>query len=360
MRIAFSICGDLSDSNGTTARAQNVFDILNQKFDTFLIERADDEADSDRIVTVKPKGTKLWNLKLIPVILKSKPDCIICVNDYAGFMTFYLLSKLYKYRIIFDAHAIYSVQYGDPNRSNGIKRVLFLPAVRWIEKFVMRRATLVIAASTAAGNFYRKFNDKILVITHFIDEDIFHATKTAFERKQSRDHKLIGLIGPYDSPRKLKELSFLFEHLYEFDERLKFVVIGHCLKQIHKERIHYTGYVEELHDYVDHIGALDAALILQGMENYGPLTRILEPMACSVPVFTVPDAIKGLDAVRNGRDLFVFRPNELVAGINTFIVDDELMARVGANGREYVENSFSKKANESKLLAMLAQFDTGR
>lgn len=358
MKIVLSICYDLSDPSGTTVRARNIFDLLNQRFDTFLIERADNEADSDNIITVKPKGTKLWYLKLIPVILKSKPDCVICINDYYGFMTFYLLSKIYKYRIIFCAESIYSLQYGSV--SNGIRRALFLPVVRWIEKFVMRHSTCVIAASTAAGNFYKKYNDNTFIIKHFIDENIFRATGTALERKHSRDYKLIGLIGPYDSPRKLDELRFLFEHLYEFDENLEFVVIGRCLKQLHKGRIHYTGYVEELHDYVEHIGALDAALILQGMENYGPLTRILEPMACSVPVFTVPNAIIGLDAVRNGRDLFVFQPDELVAGINTNIVNDELMMRVGANARKYVEHSHSKKANESKLLAVLGQFDIGR
>jgi len=357
MKIALSISYDLSEQVGTTVRAQNMFDLLNQKFDTFVIERADDEADSDRTITVKPKGTKLWNLKLIPVILKSKPDCVICVNDYAGFMTFFPLSKIYKYRIIFDVHAIYSVQYG--LRSNRTKRALFLPVVSWIEKFVTRHSTRVIAASTAAGNFYKKFNHNIDVITHFVDEDVFHATETALERKQSRDHKLIGLIGPFDSPSKLKRLSFLFEHLSEFDERLEFVVIGHCLKQIHMERVCYVGHLE-LDDYVDFIGALDAALILQDLENYGPLTRILEPMACSVPVFTVPNAIAGLDAVRNGRDLFVFQLNELVAGINKYVKNEELMARVGANGRKYVENRYSKKANESKLFAVLRQLDTLR
>jgi glycosyltransferase involved in cell wall biosynthesis len=358
MKIALSITFDLSDSNGTTVRAQNMFNLLSQKFDTFLIERADDEADSNNIITIKPKGTKLWNLKLIPVILKSKPDCVICVNDYAGFMTFYLLSKIYKYRIIFDAHSIYSAQYD--NASSRIERALFLPIASWIERFIIRHSTHVIAASTVAGNFHKQFNDDVLVITHFVNEDQFHVTETALERKQSRHHKLIGLIGPYDSLRKLKELGFLFEHLCEFDERLEFVVIGHCLKQIHKERIHYTGYVKELHDYVDHIGALDAALILQDEENYGPLTRVLEPMACSVPVFTVPNAVKGLDTVRNGCDLFVFQPNELVAGINTHIFNDELLTRVGANARKYVENSYSKKANEGKLLAMLGQLDAGR
>jgi glycosyltransferase involved in cell wall biosynthesis len=358
MKIVLSTPSDLSDQVGTTVRAQNMLDLLNQRFDTFLIERANDDTDSDRTITVKPKGTKLWNLKLIPVILKSKPDCIICINDFAGFITFYALSKIYKYRIIFDVHAIYSVQYG--NRSDRTKRALFLPVVSWIEKFVMRHSTRVIAASAAVRNFYTQFNDDILVITHFVDEDLFHSTEKALERKQSRDHKLIGLIGPHDSPLRLKQLSLLFEHLYEFDERLEFVVIGRCLKQIHKERIYYTGYIKELHDYVDLIGALDAALILQVLENYGPLTRILEPMACSVPVFTVPNAITGLEGVCNGRDLFVFEDNEIVTGVNTLVFNDDLMARVGANARKFLEANYSKNANRSKLLALLGQFDKGR
>lgn len=356
MKIAMSITFDLAEDNGTTVRAQGLFELLRNSHHVVLIERADRAADSDDKITITPKGTKFWNLKLIPVILKSRPDCVICVNDYFGFLTFYLFSKIFQYKLIFDAHSILSIQSGIAYNKN--KKKVILPILNVLEKFVTKHSTYVITASTASCNFYKKYNENICTITHFVDEDLFHASEKALRQKEARSYKLVGLIGPFVAAYRLKRLNAFFEQLSGFDERLKFIIIGDCANQFDSERIQYTGYLAKKQDYIDYVGTLDAALILQPRENFGPLTRVLECMACSVPVFTVPNAIKGLDGVCNGRDLFIFEDNELVIGVNSLIFNDDLMARVATNARKFIETSYSKKANKRKLLAIIEQLNT--
>ena len=49
--------------------------------------------------------TKLWNLKLIPIILKKRFDCVYCLDPFT-FISFYISSPIRKYKMIFDVRVI--------------------------------------------------------------------------------------------------------------------------------------------------------------------------------------------------------------------------------------------------------------
>lgn len=328
-------------------------EILKNRYEIILFTRANEKQklkglEEVDIVIVKPDKTKHWNLKLIPVIMKNKFDVVYCSHDWFGFLTYFLLSKIYKYKIIFEAHSILSEEHKEMGYS---KIRVKLNQIH--EKFVIKHADHVIALSENTFKFYEKYNKNIDLVPVFIDEDMFKINKEIESKKYQRDFKLIGLIGPFNTIVNECFLDFLYENTKRFDDKIKFVVIGKYDNKIENERIIYTGYLESIRDYIDTLSNLDAVLIPSKIATSGPLNKIIEPMSCSLPVFTTPKGMVGLYYIEHGKDIHVFKEDELVDNVNELIFDDELMKEIGKSARITVEKYYSKKANEKKLIEII-------
>ena len=76
-------------------------------------------------------------------------------------------------------------------------------------------------------------------------------------------------------------------------------------------------------------------------------------MACSVPVFTTPAGLVSFDHVTPGEDILVCDESELVAKVNEYLFDVELMERVGKNARRTIEKYYSKTVNSEQLIAVI-------
>lgn len=221
------------------------------------------------------------------------------------------------------------------------------------EKFVIKYADHVIALSKNIFEFYEKYNKNIDIIPVFIDEDVFRIKKEIENKKYQRDFKLIGLIGPFNSVVNKYSLESLYKNIKRFDDKIKFVIIGRCDNQIENEKITYTDYLENIQDYVDALSDLNAVLVPSKIATLGPLNKIIEPLSCSLPVFTTPKGMVGLYYVEDGKDILVFEEDELVNKVNELIFDDELMKKIGKNARITVEKHYSKKANGKKIIEVI-------
>ena len=352
IKIVISVLGDISTSDGTTIRAKRIFKMLKEVYSVTLITRSDKKQKSKDIIIITPAKTKLWNLKLIPVIIKNKFDVAYCSNDWFGFITYYLLSRIYKYKTIIEAHSILSKEWKE--RGDIELKVKFYQI---IERFVVKHADYVIALSENTFKFYERYSKNIDLIPVFIDENVFKINTEIETKKYQRDHKLIGLIGPFDDMANKYFLEFVYTLINLLDNRIKFLIIGRCDNKIENERITYTGYLESIQDYVGLLSDLDAVLVPSKIATYGPLNKIIEPMSCSLPVFTTPKGLVGLYYVEHGKDILVFEEDELVDKINKLLFDDKLMKDIGKNARRTIEKYYSKKANEKKLIRVLEKLN---
>lgn len=367
-KVAFVAFEDMSIANGTTLRVHRVFEILklNKNYNFTLIScskmREVKGMESVRLINVKGTGARLiaaketspiikllfvflLNLKLAFVLLRNKFDIVYCVTEWLGVPSIYLMSKVKRYQIIFDAQGIWSSDRGLDHQN------IITKLDQRFEKFVMKHSDFVIAISEDVVEFYQAYNSQIDLVASCVDTDIFRA-ESKIERTNT---KLIGLIGSFDSLRTRQQhsLDFLYAKIGQFDSRIRFVVIGRCDKRIDNARITYTGYLESLADYVAQLSRLDAVLVAEGVANFGPLTKIVEPMSCSLPVFTTPKGIVGTRHVKPGENILVFDEEELVEKVNTLIFDDKLMTEIGTNARKTAEQYYSKKASEEKLLKIM-------
>ncbi|HEY5141401.1 MAG TPA: glycosyltransferase [Methylococcales bacterium] len=92
--------------------------------------------------------------------------------------------------------------------------------------------------------------------------------------------------------------------------------------------------------------------------SFGALTKVLEPMACSVPVFTTPAGLVSFDHVTLGEDIFICDESELVAKVNESLFDVDLMELVGKNARCTVETHYSTAANSEKFIKVIERLST--
>lgn len=375
-RVAFIVLDDFSVPNGTTVRIHRVLSLINKKYDISVINckysdqgrLTDIGLENVHLINVRGIGWKiltsssvpapfkllpvlLWNLRLALILLRNRFDVVYCANDKFGFLSVYLVSKIRRFKTIFEAHAIYSKE-SEERKPTGAR----MKFDRSLERFVIRHADHIIALSPNTFGFYRSYNERIDLVPVFVDSDLY----TSKDRPKRADSKLVGLIGPFDTgARQRHYLDFLYIKIDSFDRRIRFLVIGRCEKRIEDNRITYTGYLDSINDYIFQLSHLDTVLIPEELATLGPLNKIIEPMSCSLPVFTTPQGMVGLYWVEPGKDILVFEEEEMVDKVNKLIFDERLMEEIGRNARRVVEQYYSKKANEEKLVKILESLAGG-
>lgn len=360
MKIAVSCLMDISSSAGTSVRAKRVFEVLQQKYECTLVMRGEHDSESDNVEVIRP--SRFWNFQLIPVFLKHRFDLVYCSNDFWGFLTYFALAKLWPCKVILEAHGVISLEreerYPDPHLIDKVR----IKILKWREKFAVKHADCVVALSQDICRIYGKFNKRICIVQNFVDEKQLKPQKNSRQRiSDNKERKNVGIIGPffqkYDMNRNFLVsnyfLDFLYQNIHRFDSRIYFTVIGQCDYKIAHERISYTGYISDFQDYVDQLGLLDAVLVPSKYSSFGALTKVLEPMACSVPIFTTPAGLVSFDHVRPGEDILIYDEAELVDKVNKYLFDVELMESVGKNARNTIEEYYSKTVNSEKLIAVI-------
>lgn len=351
MKIIVSVLADLNEMDGTSVRANRIYKILKNKFEVSLIHRG--KLDSPGIISIIPEKTKFWNFKLIPIILKNQIDLVYCCTDYFGFLTYFLLSKFYKYEIIFEAHGIKSKEYfeGSDPENNLIERIKF-KFYQILENFVIKNSNYVIALSNDIYNYYKHLNNEMSIIPVFVDEEKFISNSIKLENS---NYKTLGLIGPFTKGNINNEfLKFLIDNFGKFNENIKFKVIGECDNKIENDKILYTGYLSNS-EYVQSINSLNALLVPSKYPSYGALNKVLEAMSCSIPVFATSKATIGIDNLKNFQNILVFREDELIDNINNLLFDDNLMKGIGFNSRITIEKYYSKKVIEQQLINIIKE-----
>lgn len=336
--------------DGMVVRARCIYEIFRKNHRANLIVRANRRRDTEDVFVVSPAGTKLWNLKLIPIAMVNRFNYIYCIGDRFGFITYFLLSRIFKYKIIFELTEIWSqvIQVKQDKRwwqhSTKLMQVL--------ERFVVKHADYVTAVSNYIRDFYRKYREDIDLVPLFVDEDLFHKNEADKHWGES-GYKRIGIIGPFNILRNKKVLDFIYDKIDKLDMRVKVVVIGKCDHRIDNNRFTYTGYLESAQEYALQLSLLDAGIMVGKQWDPGPHIPILEYMSCALPVFTTPEGALGLDYLQSGENIIISPEEELIDRVNVSIFDSGLMSNIGNNARATVEKYYSLSANEDKLMQII-------
>ncbi|MGZ4882860.1 MAG: glycosyltransferase family 4 protein [Halobacteriota archaeon] len=336
-RVLVLIPHDNGEDNGITIRTKVVCDILNHEYD---IAALGPESSYAANVVVLSAKFLIWMLKLTYLIPQQNADCVYCCADYFGFLVAHALSKVFSFPVVFEAQGILSAENKAKNRPGIVIRACSL-----IERFVISRADYVVALSGNILKFYAKYNANIELIPVFVNESAYHRS-----RPRTPDLKTIGLIGPFDNPQNKPYLEFLYDRIDEFDPRIRFEVIGRGADKIANPRVTYMEYISSRDEYAAELASLDALLVPARFNMAGPLNKILEAMASSLPVFTTPEGAHGLDDyAERGTNILVANPSELAACVNHVIFDEARCSVIGANARATIEQRYSETTSSARL-----------
>jgi glycosyltransferase involved in cell wall biosynthesis len=290
-----------------------------------------------------------WLIGVTRILLRHKFDFIYVSNDWFGLLVYLIARKLLKLRVIFEIHGILSEeseQSGDPT---------FYP---WLlhcwEGIVLRHCDMIIALSGHIFKFCERYARRLELVPVFVDVNTYRRNEDTRvvlrERYGWQRSWVVGLIGPFDNVWNEGALEFLEKNINEFDERIVFVVIGKCDRKIKLPRCSYVGFVEDLPGF---LSGLDAVLVARKLSTSGPLNKIIYSMSCSLPVFTSPQGMLGMDYAEHGKDIIVANESEMARTLNSAIFDHDLMRRIGQKARQTVKKHYSYEANATRLIRIV-------
>jgi len=242
-----------------------------------------------------------------------------------------------------------------------------------IAGFLYRRADrIVVVAPAFKDHLIRYWNvpaAKISVVANGVEPDLFRLDPAAMEvRKQLKleDRFLICYIGTMGNAHGLETLIAAAEELQTALPKAMFLLIGEGAE---KERIvelaaargltniHFLGQQprERIPAY---ISAADVCLVmLKKTELFKTVipTKLLEYMACERPVIVAVDGQARQIIEEAGAGVFVEPENsqDLVQAILGLAEDPAKRRQMGASGRQYIVNKFSREKTARDYITVL-------
>ena len=357
MKVGVFVPFDLSrGETGTTIRAKTVVSCLDPYFQISSVGMSSTTFGETKwlIVKVPKRQTELfralvqlpfWLVGTAQLLVRHRFDIVYVCNDWYGLIVYLIIQRVFKRKVIFEIHGISS----EETKTWG-KPTFLVWLLRCWEAIVLRQCDLTVALSGHIFEFCKRYTRRLELVPVFVDTSVYRRNEgiraAVRERRGWQDKRVVGLIGAFDKKWNEYALEFLDENIGKFDERIQFVIIGKCERSKRVHRCLYAGFVEDLPGI---LSCLDAVLVARRLATSGPLNKIIQSMSCSLPVFTTPQGMIGMDYAHQGNDIIVAKENEMVRTVNSWIFDDDFMKTIGKNARQTVEKRYSNAANAAKL-----------
>jgi len=349
LRVAILAPWDLDSVDGNSVRSRGIVPIIAAAHPTIVFDMgsartaAREYAGAPLLrLSYEGKGPLRFlvaNFKFIRESIRNNVDLVYAEGALFLLPALFLVSRLAKIRFIYEAHAL-------GHRENAQWSAVGGFLWRCLESFMGKSASGVVALSGQTHRFFLRFNRNVFFVPVFIDMKLFRPRDPG---RQESVGPSAGLVGPFKGQFNRFQLDFLAENLSKLDSRIKVTTIGKLDAPIVDGRVKNLGFVKGESEYARELAKLDALLVPVKIGTFGPKNKILEVMACGVPVFTTPEGTFGLDFARPDENIFVFPEDELVRQLNSLIFQPGIR-EVGLRGRAMVEHNYSEGVCSTRLL----------
>lgn len=209
----------------------------------------------------------------------------------------------------------------------------------------------VVAVSSQDREYYKNFVDPntLWVIPNFIDISKY---KSPDILRTSQNPNIV-FTGSMDAFQNQMAGDYLLEKIWsKIAEKIpncELFIVGKNPPQrwleISDPRIHVTGQVAST---IPYLKSADVAIV-PVLHGSGTRYKILEAMACGVPVVSTPLGCQGLD-VQNGIDILIEEAaDKLAERTIELFKSPQKRASITARGYYLVEQEYSLEANKAKL-----------
>jgi len=255
----------------------------------------------------------------------------------------------------------------------GSERTLLHRTLRAIARFLYRHADRVVVVAPAFKDHLIRYHNvpaaKIFIVENGVETDLFRPDPAATElRKQLKlqDRFLICYIGTMGSAHGLETLIAAAEELQTVAPNTVFLLIGEGAEKKRIEElaagrglanVQFLGQQprERIPAYVS---AADLCLVmLKKTELFKTVipTKLLEYMACERPAIVAVDGQARQIVEEAGAGVYAEPENSeaLVKAILNLAADPERRRQMGASGRQYIVNKFSRENTARDYIAVL-------
>jgi glycosyltransferase involved in cell wall biosynthesis len=278
------------------------------------------------------------------VSLKAKPFLIIVEEYYSLIVIAFLLKKIFKVKyLILDLHNIDTLRllrYPNINK-------IFLKLIYVLERKAFNTADLIIVVSDRDMHFAKKiFNNvnSIVVVPNFVSyselETMKHGGLGELE-EVIRDEYIVfhGDFRYYPNREALFNLlKHIMPRIWELYPTIKLVIMGPGLPQFLGERVISLGYVSQktLYRILCNAGYALVPLLRGG----GTRIKILEYMACGVPVISTRVGAEGLSVENFKHIVLVDSIDEFPLMLKMLIENNELRERIKYNAVNLIKERY--------------------
>jgi len=237
------------------------------------------------------------------------------------------------------------------NSSNAFVRLITrfeLPRTRRFEGFLVHQFERVLATSPQdkralyeLGDQYSRASNpeayNVTVLPNGVDLEYFSPIPN------QRESDIIIFTGKLSYHANQTAATYLADdimpHIWERRPQTKLQLVGKdppaAIRRLAERETHIevSGYVPDMRNYLCRASLAIAPLVYgAGIQN-----KVLEAMACGIPVAASSQAASALGAIP-GRDVLVAdEPQEIAAAALQLLDDPHLNTHIGENGRAYVE-----------------------
>jgi glycosyltransferase involved in cell wall biosynthesis len=255
----------------------------------------------------------------------------------AGGLLVPLVVKIWKKPIVVDCHDVFQAL----RVKHTFKIRQFLET--FIEILTYRHANLILIVSEKEKKiltFYGITEEKIKVTPNGVDIERFTnlTTKLAnVKRKYGLEkYRVVVFVGnmEYSPNREAVELiaTKIAPMVCKEVDNIKFLIVGRCLEKIKSPNLIFTGVVEDLAELLT-ISDVAIAPLFQGS---GTRLKILEYLACGLPVVSTTKGVEGL-GFKNGVSLIIEDDlNEFAKDIVKVLNNPDLAEELGGNAKKSV------------------------
>ena len=180
--------------------------------------------------------------------------------------------------------------------------------------------------------------DKIIVCPNGIDTEYFFPLKQVKEEQKDQGKSIV-FTGQMDYLPNIDAVIYFYRHvlpkIIETNKDVKFIIVGRNpdpkLEEVCTEA-QITGEVEDIRPFLHSASVFVAPLRLA----FGVQNKVLEAMACKIPVVSTSRILPGMTA-KIGSDLLVAdSPSDFAKAVSELLDDDSLRVKVASSGYSYV------------------------
>ena len=308
---------------------------------------------------------KLWIVRTFRDIFRMYKECkkfspdVIYAHQTSNARRALPLKFLLEKPLVFDAHGSSALEE-HPNKVDML----------W-EKVITRMANkITVVTDDVKKIFTELYNNpegKIKVIGNGVDLNLFRPVEKDNRLKENlgiayHDKVIVFSCSTFPitrSPANISALKYLVFRLVpkieEHIENIKFVITGGGPKpNPPSPNVIYTGFVHDLPSYINLADVCIAPYPPSAIcGTAGAKNKVIEYFACSKPVVSTEEGIRGFDDAVPNRDFLLAKDSDdFVDKLTTVLVDENLSKKLGESAKK-ISLKYDWKALSEEVLNVL-------